>query len=222
LEIINPIANSFLARLRTISKSSIGGGQFQFTADIKFTLKRKLQGAKKIRVTSPADTDVTFDIGNRPIFIDDGIVSAERAKSKKFADRNVGLPGGALNFAPVENSANGKVVVPRVDCRFEKMSNITFEFKNGKMENFQASQGKKCFDDLMATSDGPKDMFSGLTIGLNPNWPSDEENDAAHYASGAGLVFLGIGDNQFLGGSIKTKGNFGFGFPIQQRHSLDR
>jgi hypothetical protein len=75
-----------------------------------------------------------------------------------FADRNVGLPGGSLNFAPVENSATGKVVVPRVDCRFEKMSNITFEFKNGKMENFQASQGKKCFDDLMATSDGPKDM----------------------------------------------------------------
>jgi leucyl aminopeptidase (aminopeptidase T) len=61
-----------------------------------------------------------------------------------FADRNVGLPGGALNFAPVENSATGKVVVPRGDCRFEKMSNITFEFKNGKMENFQASQGKKC------------------------------------------------------------------------------
>lgn len=190
------------------------GADYQQIAAKGDALKRKLQGAKKIRVTSPAGTDVTFDVGSRPIFIDDGIVSAERAKSKKFADRNVGLPGGALNFAPVENSANGKVVVPRVDCRFEKMSNITFEFKNGKMDNFQASQGKQCFDDLMATSDGPKDMFSGFTIGLNPNWPSHEENDAAYYASGAGLVFLGIGDNQFIGGSIKTKGNFGFGFPI--------
>ncbi|MGA9998414.1 MAG: aminopeptidase [Pyrinomonadaceae bacterium] len=192
------------------------GADYKQVADKGNALKQKLQGAKKIHVTSPNGTDLTFEVGTRPVFVDDGIVSAEEAKSKKFTDRTAGLPGGTLTFAPVENSANGKVVVAKVDCLFQPMSGITFELKNGRMENLQIAQGKKCLDDLMATSDEMKDMFSSFTIGLNPKWPMHEENGAAYYAGGntAGMVFIGLGDNQTLGGSIKTKGNFGFGFPI--------
>ena len=192
------------------------GADYKQISDKGNALKQKLQGAKKIHVTSPNGTDVTFDVGTRPVFVDDGIVSEEEAKSKKFTDRTAGLPGGSLTFAPVENSANGKVVVAKIDCQFQPMSGISFDLKNGKMENLQISQNKKCYDDLMATSDAMTDMFSTFTIGLNPKWPMHEENGAAYYAGGnsAGIVFIGTGDNQTLGGSIKTKGNLGFGFPI--------
>lgn len=178
-------------------------------------LKQKLQGAKKVHVTSPSGTDVTFDVTSRPVIVDDGVISADEAKSKKFIERSAQLPSGAITFAPVESSANGKVVVPLATCRFETMTNVTFEFKNGKMENLQAGQGKDCLDQLMATSDGPKDMLASFNIGLNPAWKSHTENGAAYFpGTGAGLVSIGIGDNQILGGSNKTKGNFSFGFPI--------
>lgn len=191
------------------------GADYKQIADKGEALKQKLKGAKKVRVTSPSGTDLTFEVGNRPVAVDDGVVSAEEAKSKKFIERQAALPSGSLNFAPVESSANGKVVVPLATCRFETMTNISFEFKNGKMENFKADQGKECFDQLMATSDGPKDMFASFGIGLNPTWKSHTENGAAYFpGSGAGLVFIGIGDNQIFGGSNKTKGNFGFGFAI--------
>jgi leucyl aminopeptidase (aminopeptidase T) len=178
-------------------------------------LRQKLVSAKKVHVTSPSGTDVTFETAGRPVTVNDGVVSADEAKSKKFLDRNVQLPSGSISFAPAEASANGKVVVPLATCRFESMTNISFEFKSGKMENLQAGQGKDCFDQLMATSDGPKDMFAGFSLGLNPAWKSHTENGAAYFPGpGAGLVFLSIGDNQLLGGSNKTKGNLGFTFPI--------
>jgi aminopeptidase len=178
-------------------------------------LKQKLQGAKKVRVTSPSGTDVTFEMSTRPITVDDGLISTDEAKSKKFIERTVALPSGSLTFAPTESSAKGKIVVPLTTCRFENLTNISFDFNNGKMENFKADGGKDCFDQLMATSDGAKDMFASFSIGLNPAWKPHTENGAAYFpGSGAGLVFIGIGDNQILGGSNKAKGNFGFGFPI--------
>ncbi len=178
-------------------------------------LKKVLQGAKTVRITSPSGTNLTFAVGNRPIFVDDGIVSAEKAKSKRFLDRIAGLPGGNLNVAPLENSATGKVVVPRAGCRFEPMTDVSFTFQNGKMENFKAGGGGQCFQELISSSAGPTNVIASFGIGLNPTFKVHEENGAVYYpGSAAGLVFVGIGDNQVFGGNNKTQGNFGFVFPI--------
>jgi len=177
-------------------------------------LRKMLQGAKTVHVTSPSGTDLRFSVGNRPIFLDDGTLPSASAGGKRFLDRNIGLPAGSLFFAPVETSATGKVVVPRAECRFEAISDISFTFRNGRMEDFKAAQNANCFTELKNASHGATDQFGGINIGLNPAWPIHEENGAAYYPSTAGLVFLSIGDNQILGGSNKAEGTFGFSFPI--------
>jgi len=177
-------------------------------------LRKMLQGAKTVHVTSPSGTDLRFSVGNRPIFVDDGTLPPDKARSKRFLGRNVGLPAGTLFFAPVESSATGKVVVPRAECRFEAINDISFTFRNGQMEDFKAAQNGNCFTEQKNASGGATDQFATVTIGLNPAWPIHEENGAAYYPSTAGLLSVSIGDNQILGGSNKAEGTFGFSFPI--------
>jgi len=175
-------------------------------------LKRVLQGAKKVRVTSPAGTDVTFSVGGRPVFVDDGIVTDEEAKAKLFLVRFASLPGGEVVVAPVETSANGRVVVPKHRCRFAPMTGISFDLKNGQLQNFQARENGKCFEETLAPYAGPKDMFGSFSIGLNPALRVIEEGGDYRPGNAAGLVWIIIGDNQMLGGNNKTQ--VGFGFPI--------
>jgi aminopeptidase len=177
-------------------------------------LRKILQGAKTVHVTSPSGTDFQFSVGNRPIFLDDGTLPPDKARSKRFLDRNVSLPSGTLFFAPVESSAMGKVVIPRAQCRLEAINDISFSFRNGRMEDFKAGQNANCFTELKSASRGATDQFASINIGLNPVWPIHEENGTAYYPSTAGLVSVSIGDNQILGGSNKAEGTFSFPFPI--------
>lgn len=176
------------------------------------TLKGILKGAKSVKVTSPAGTDFTFSVGDRPIFVDDGIVTAEKAKSKFFVERAASLPGGSIFFAPIEVSANGKVVVPKTQCRFEPMIGVSFEFKDGKMENFKAEKGSENFQETMAPYSGPKDMFGGISIGLNPELKVIEDGGDYRPDNAAGMVWVSVGGNHMAGGNNDTIG--GFSFPI--------
>ncbi len=177
-------------------------------------LKNMLQGAKVVKIASPSGTDFTFSVGDRPIFVDDGIGTEERAKSKLFLNRFVSLPGGAVFFAPIETSAEGKVAVPRTQCKFAPMTAVSFDFKAGKLENFKAESGAKCFEETMAPYTGPKDMFGFFQIGLNPAMKVMENPGDYRPGRAAGLVEIGIGNNQLLGGNNKVQGEGGFGFPI--------
>ncbi len=177
-------------------------------------LKTILQKAKQVRITSPAGTDFTFSPGNRPVFVDDGIVTAEKAKSKLFLDRVAALPGGLVTFAPIETSANGTVVVPRDLCRFQPITGVSFEFKNGKVENFKAAEGGQCYQQTLAPYSGPKDVLGSVSIGLNPALKVVDSPGEYRPARAAGMVWIYTGENMLLGGNNKSPG--GFGFPIVQ------
>src|SRR5438128_6277413 len=144
-------------------------------------LRGMLQGAKAVRVTSPSGTDITFDVGDRPIFIDAGTVTPEQAKGKKAAERTVSFPAGAVTVAPLETSATGKLVVPRVQCRFQVMTGVSLEVHNGQMDSLKAARGLKCYEDRAAGSSGPINMFASFSLALNPAWPAHEERGAAYY-----------------------------------------
>jgi leucyl aminopeptidase (aminopeptidase T) len=190
------------------------GADYQKISEQGKKLKQMLQGAKTVRVTSPSGTDFTFSVGDRPIFVDDGIMTEEKAKSQLAVTRFVSLPSGTVFFAPIETSANGKVVVPKDQCQFKPMTGESFEFKQGHLENFKAEQGAQCFAEAMAPYSGPKDVFGSFQIGLNP--AAKVMEDPGDYRPGyaAGLVSIGTGDNQLMGGSNKVQGGGGWGFPI--------
>ena len=138
----------------------------------------------------------------------------EKAKSKDFVTRVVSLPGGDIFAAPIETSANGKVVVPRDQCQFKPLTQESFEFVQGHIEHFKAESGGDCYAKWMAPYDGPKDVFGYFQIGLNPDARVMESPGDYRPANAAGLVYIGVGDNQLLGGANKVTGGGGFSFPI--------
>ncbi len=175
-------------------------------------LKTMLQGAKKVTVTSPYGTHFTFSVGERPVFVNDGIVTEEEAKGDLIFTRYASLPGGSVFLAPIESSAKGKVVVPKHQCRYAPLTGVTFELIEGKLHNFIADEGAKCFEETMAPYTGPKDMFGYFSIGLNPALKVIEKEGDYRPSNAAGMVWIGFGDNQIYGGNNKTQG--GFYFPI--------
>lgn len=190
------------------------GADYQKISESGNRLKELLRGAKTVRITSSAGTDITFSMGDRPIFVDDGIMTDEKAKSKDFVTRVVSLPGGDIFAAPIETSANGKVVVPRDQCQFKPLTQESFEFVQGHIEHFKAESGGDCYSKWMAPYDGPKDVFGYFQIGLNPDARVMESPGDYRPANAAGLVYIGVGDNQLLGGANKVTGGGGFSFPI--------
>ena len=190
------------------------GADYQKISELGKKLKQMLQGAKTVRVTSPSGTDFTFSVGDRPIFVNDGIMTEEKAKSQLAITRFVSLPSGSIYFAPIETSANGKVVIPSDRCQYKPLKGESFEFKQGHLENFKAEQGAQCFADTLAPYSGPKDVFSVFQIGLNPAAQVMENPGDYRPGYAAGLVSIGTGDNQLLGGSNKVQGGGGWGARI--------
>jgi len=181
-------------------------------SELGMKLKKLLEGATEVKVTTPSGTDLTFSVGNRHVFVDDGIVTEEEAKGKRFFDRWLWLPGGSVYLAPVETSANGKVFVPKDQCRYKPLTGVSFQFKNGMMQNFKAEKGQECFEKVMEPYSGPKDRFGYFSIGLNPALKVIEENGDYRPEEAAGMVTIGTGDNKLFGGNNTEPG--GFTFPI--------
>jgi aminopeptidase len=67
-------------------------------------IRRILAAAREVRLTPPNGTDLTLRIAGRPVFVSDGVISAEDER-KGGAASLVWLPAGEVFLAPVPGSA---------------------------------------------------------------------------------------------------------------------
>jgi aminopeptidase len=126
-------------------------------------------------------------------------------------DRTASLPGGQVFLAPIETSANGKVMVRKDQCRLDPVTEESFEFRNGRITNYAAKEGADCAkQSINAAPDA--DLFGYFAIGLNPALKVIEDGGDFRPDHGAGVVTISTGNNQLLGG--KNKSTDGFGFQI--------
>jgi len=176
-------------------------------------LAKMLEDAKSIRISSLAGTDITMASGHRKAFVNAGILGERAKESGALLGRQASLPGGTVVIVPIESSANGKVVAPKDTCRpYEYLTGATYVFKDGQMVSFNAKGNPECFEQMFAAYTGDKDRIASLQIGLNP--ASKVMEDGSEYRPGeaAGMVYIGIGNNQLLGGNNKTE--FGWTTPV--------
>ncbi len=66
-------------------------------------LAEKVDGCTEVTITSPQGTDVTLSLKGRKVMADTGLVHESGGMSN--------LPAGEVFFAPVEGTANGRVVI---------------------------------------------------------------------------------------------------------------
>ena len=175
-------------------------------------LKQLLATGKKMHITSPAGTDLTLDLAGRPLFADDGVLSAADQQEKLIYNRTARLPGGLVYGTCQETSATGRLAVANDAISDGKpLKGFKADLKNGQVENVRAEVGADAFQQQMSAY-GPSALQIGrFSIGLNPVMKVDDQK-GFHPATAAGLVYLGTGNNALYGGQNKSTG--GYSFPI--------
>ncbi|HZB25558.1 MAG TPA: hypothetical protein VE379_05475 [Vicinamibacterales bacterium] len=136
--------------------------------------------AAAVRVTTPAGTDLTFAIGDRPFSRQDGDGSRRRvARARVRVDRHIELPAGVIRVAPIEESVRGTLVLPRSGARYV--------FSRGIASDAQGTV-----------------RFRELGMGFNRALAAPGGLDLVpYYGYGAGVVRLSLGDNEEIGGQVR-------------------
>lgn len=164
-----------------------------------------MRGAET-RVTTPAGTDLRFQIGDRPVNRQDGDASAAgTADGTILIDREIELPAGAIRVAPMEESVNGTIVFPPSAWGETIVEGLTMEVESGRITDIQATSGLEV---VLAELDaaGPAGRaFREFVLGFNPLLvvqQGAEKTWIPYFGYGAGVVRLSIGDNSELGGAV--------------------
>ncbi|WP_245318727.1 aminopeptidase [Hymenobacter elongatus] len=172
-------------------------------------LKQVLSAGKKMRVTSPSGTDLTLQLGARPVFADDGVVSATDQQEKLVYNRTARLPGGLIYGSVDETSATGTLAAATGTLTGKPLKGFKADLQGGKLTNVRADAGAETFQQWMGAYDAAAMQISTFSIGLNPVM-KPQEDKGYNPSTAAGMVYLGIGDNELQGGQNKSAGGYSF------------
>jgi leucyl aminopeptidase (aminopeptidase T) len=167
-------------------------------------LAKKLEVGTEIHVTSLAGTDITFVLGNKEARINCGMTYETTRPS---GPANTWLPAGEVYSSVDPISANGVIVIPKMEFRGTIIKNLKMEFDKGRIVMLSADENAAVLQKAMDVSKGMKDVLSIFDIGLNPD--SRPIGDYLSYEM-AGIVTLGIGDNSWTGGDVESDFSFSF------------
>ena len=161
----------------------------------------------EVRVTTPAGTDIRFQIGNRPFNKQDGDASRGRmASARTLVDREIELPAGVLRVAPLEETAIGVIVVPSARFDGVRAEGIRLEFTEGRVVAARAEVGDVAFQTFLQSAPGAT-RFREFGLGFNRKLKVPEGGRALpYYGYGAGVVRMSLGDNAELGGTVRGGG----------------
>src|SRR5437879_11935769 len=129
-------------------------------------IESKLRNATNLRITAANGTDLQLKLKNRPVHIHDGIIGkTDLDKGTLFE----ALPAGAIELAPDETSAQGKVIFDQPTALAGKvLSGLQLEFQNGQLTKYTAQSNLDSFKWLYENASGDRDRVGDIAIGLNP------------------------------------------------------
>lgn len=182
--------------LRDTDYRALGALQAEFERTVR---------AGPVRVTTPAGTDITFRVGDRPVTKQDGDAGAARARlGRNLIDREVELPAGAVRLAPLEETVNGRIAFPGGTWGGERVEGLVMQISNGRVTGFTATTGSAGVDRELAQAGDAGRSFREFALGFNPLLaiPASGERWIPYYGYGAGIVRLSLGDNSELGGRV--------------------
>jgi leucyl aminopeptidase (aminopeptidase T) len=201
------------AELATIFWNGVNTDYTQLQAEGK-KYRALLAAAKEVHLTHPNGTDLKVKIEKRPVFVSDGIISAEDIK-RGGAARQVWLPAGEVFVTPVPGTAEGRIVVDRetyIGANGNTLiEGLTLDFKAGKLVSMTARAGlepfKKAYDKITGEAAVGKDEFSVINLGINRSLVLGPKAKRGDYAP-AGMVSVGYGGNLGYGGTNKAVGGY--------------
>ncbi|MGH2752204.1 MAG: aminopeptidase [Actinomycetota bacterium] len=148
-----------------------------------------------VHVTSNLGTDLTFSIRGREALPDDGDVTVPGS----FAN----LPAGEAYIAPVEGSAEGRIVFDGSVVPFEELlaEPIVVEVRNGLAAGFSGGRGAewKAIMEVHGT-----DAFNLAELGIGTNENATLCGCVLEDEKIMGTIHLAFGDNHTFGGAVSV------------------
>jgi hypothetical protein len=171
-----------------------------------------------IRIRTPAGTDLTMRIGNRPMNKQDGDASAQRMRTAKVrVDREIELPAGVVRVAPEETTVNGRMVIPEARIGSLVARGIRLEFVAGRVTKIEAVENLAAVETELKKP--AANQFREIGIGTNPmlavipGRPIPGNNVLPYFGYGAGVLRMSLGDNEEIGGTVRGAYRRWFFFP---------
>ncbi len=165
-------------------------------------LAATLEGAKEVRITAPAGTDLVMGVEGRQFLLDTGCITAPGEIGN--------LPGGEVYCAPVEGTARGRLVIP-VGWHECLEAPLTLVIADGLVQEVDGigravdeirsllGVGSVCLDPAEAAA---RRNIAELGIGTNPN--AHRPDNVLESEKILGTVHVAFGDNSHFGGSVEA------------------
>lgn len=177
------------------------------------TISAMLTKAKTARVVTDPGTDLTFSIEGREGGPDTGIYDVKGEWGN--------LPGGEAFVAPVEGTANGKLVVPK-GWYPGLTEDMVLEFKEGYVVSLQGGGqvGAEFLRILSFGDDSFKHRRNCAELGIGTNPKAKKPDNVLEAEKIKGTIHIAIGDSSHLGGVSESDLHEDFVIP-QPRLYLD-
>ena len=151
-----------------------------------------------VKITDPGGTNLSLQLAGRAPFQDDCIVDSDDLDH----GRNVAnIPGGDVLACPDETYASGTVVFDRPAQFMGKwISRVGMDFENGLLKKYRAALNADSLRTAYDKATGEKNRIAVIGIGVNPRAKTGFLQDSL----ASGVVTIGIGGNDDIGGANKT------------------
>jgi leucyl aminopeptidase (aminopeptidase T) len=167
------------------------------------SIRARLNGRKSIHVTDPNGTDLGFNNENRRVGIEVGTLE-DCFSTGEYCEAEI--PAGEVYVSPIENSAQGRLVVDNV--RDFGVERLVLNFEKGRIVSLAADKGEAEFREFLEAANGEKDALAEFGVGINHRMKPiglrifDEK--------ALGTVHLAVGNNIHLGGLSRASIHFDF------------
>jgi leucyl aminopeptidase (aminopeptidase T) len=159
-------------------------------------VKEQVAHAAEVRVTTPAGTDITFDVGGREWHEDTGIVHEPGTFSN--------LPAGEVYVSPLD--ANGTFVVDGTMMPHGLLATdqeLSFEVEDGQVTHISDETIRSDVED--ASADVGRAARNIAELGIGTNVGVDElAGSVLLDEKAAGTVHIAIGDDASIGGDTEA------------------
>ncbi|MEW6053501.1 MAG: peptidase [Nitrospirota bacterium] len=149
--------------------------------------------AERIEVRTPNGTRISFSKKGRKVLSDTGILT------RKGAFGN--LPAGEVYLAPVEGTAQGKLVLEWAPTR-QLRSPVTLIIKNGYVVHISGADEYVGY--LRKKLAEKKENGNIAELGIGTNNAATRPDNILESEKILGTIHMALGDNSSMGGTIKT------------------
>lgn len=157
------------------------------------SLQKKLSGAVRVRITSANHTDIGFSIEGRDVLADTGILTEPGSYGN--------LPAGEAFLAPVEGTAEGRLVLEWAPTR--KMNNpVTIEIKKGLAVSVT---GEEEYVGVLSEELARTPLAANIAeLGIGTNDKATRPDNILETEKILGTVHIALGDNAGFGGKVSV------------------